>query len=144
MKWSEEKVRQLHDLAFAGKSNKEIAEVLDVSINDVYAKRSQLGITIPKVKAAQAGIVNPKAEVTNSRPLPERFQKMRELDRKRNMLDLLEPTLKKADSSIVELKLTNQGKAVEIHYSNGAQRRACIECDSLMAMIADVTHKCLY
>lgn len=54
MKWSEEKVKQLRDLAFAGKSNKEIARALGVEINEVYAERSQLGITIDKVKATQA------------------------------------------------------------------------------------------
>jgi hypothetical protein len=53
MKWSEEKVKQLSELAFAGKSNKDIARQLGVGINDVYAKRSQLGITIPKVAAAK-------------------------------------------------------------------------------------------
>lgn len=34
MKWAEEKVRQLHNLAFAGKSNKEIAEVIGVGIRE--------------------------------------------------------------------------------------------------------------
>lgn len=53
MKWSNEKVQQLHDLAFAGKSNKEIADALHVALTDVYAKRSQLGITRAKVAAAK-------------------------------------------------------------------------------------------
>lgn len=144
MKWSEEKVQQLHDLAFAGKANKEIAQQLGVSIDEVYTKRSQLGITIPKVKAVKIATGDPESETALPKPLPERFQKMRELDQKHDVLDLLAPALGKADSSIVALKLADQGRAVEIHYSNGSQKRACIECDSLLAMIADVTHKCLY
>lgn len=69
MKWSEEKVKQLHDLAFASKSNKEIANQLGIGINEVYAKRSQLGITIPKVKAAQAGVTSPKPRQAIVKPI---------------------------------------------------------------------------
>ena len=66
MKWSEEKVQQLHDLAFSGKSNKEIARQLGVGINDVYAERSKLGITIDKVKAARPV----PAQVSNTGTVP--------------------------------------------------------------------------
>lgn len=49
MNWSEEKVGQICDLAFAGKSNSDIAHALCVGSHEVYAKRSQLGITTDKV-----------------------------------------------------------------------------------------------
>ena len=50
MKWNEENTAKLKELVFAGKSNKEIAQTLKININDIYNKRSQLGITIDKVK----------------------------------------------------------------------------------------------
>lgn len=50
MKWNDEKIAKLKELVFAGKSNKEIALALEMDINDIYNKRSQLGITIDKVK----------------------------------------------------------------------------------------------
>jgi hypothetical protein len=68
MKWSEEKVQQLRDLAFAGKSNKEIAETIGVGINDVYAQRSHLGITIDKVKATKAASTAPTADIATVPP----------------------------------------------------------------------------
>ena len=48
MKWSNEKIEQLKTLCSKGQSNKAIAEFLEVPITEVYAKRSQLGITIDK------------------------------------------------------------------------------------------------
>lgn len=145
MKWSEEKVNQLKSLAFAGMSNPEIAKKIGVKVTDVYAKRSQLGITIDKVKAAKAGTVNPEFEAAAlPKLLSERFQKMRELDQKRAVLNLLELTLMKADETIQMLRLVDDGCAVEIFYKNGAVKRAYIECDSLLAIIVDVTNRCLY
>lgn len=61
MKWSENQIRILTTLAQAGTPNKEIAGRLNISINDVYAKRSQLGITIDKVKG-KGMTVNPEFE----------------------------------------------------------------------------------
>ena len=51
MKWTEETKKQLRDLAFAEKSNKEIAKIMGISIEEVWAGRSRFGITIAKVKA---------------------------------------------------------------------------------------------
>lgn len=65
MKWSDKQISQLRELAFAEKSNSEIAKALNIDINEVYAKRSQLGITIPKVRAMKgqpAMTVNPEFE----------------------------------------------------------------------------------
>lgn len=51
MKWNDENTAKLKELVYAGKSNKEIAQTLEMNINDIYNKRSQLGITIDKVKS---------------------------------------------------------------------------------------------
>ncbi len=51
MKWTDELKVQLRELAFAEKSNKEIAEIMDIPLKDVHAGRSRFGITIAKVKA---------------------------------------------------------------------------------------------
>ncbi len=53
MKWTPEEISQLRELAFAEKSNAEIAATLHKTLSDVYAERSHLGITIPKVAAAK-------------------------------------------------------------------------------------------
>lgn len=51
MKWTDGLKEQLKELAFAEKSNKEIAEIMDIPLKDVHAGRSRFGITIAKVKA---------------------------------------------------------------------------------------------
>jgi hypothetical protein len=48
MKWSGSQVARLRELCYLGASNKEIAADIGCSLKDVYAKRSQLGITIAK------------------------------------------------------------------------------------------------
>ena len=52
MKWTDDQTAELKDLCFAGKTNKEIANDLGCRIEDVYAKRSQMGITIDKCRKA--------------------------------------------------------------------------------------------
>lgn len=51
MKWTEGLKKQLKELAFAEKSNKEIAEIMDIPLREVHAGRSRFGWTIAKVKA---------------------------------------------------------------------------------------------
>ncbi len=70
MKWSEEKVELLKSLAFAGATNSEIARQLNAGISDVYAKRSQLGITIDKIRVAQAGTAEPDPEIAPPKVRP--------------------------------------------------------------------------
>ena len=53
MEWSEQQVERLKEMCFQGISNKEIAQNLICNVTDVYNKRSQLDITIDKVRAAQ-------------------------------------------------------------------------------------------
>lgn len=142
MKWTSEGISKLRELAFAEKSNAEIAAALHKTLADVYAERSRLGITHAKVDAAKGK--EPAPAITPQQGGEAQSTLNRDLDRKRDVLDLLAPALGKADNSIIAMELTEQGKFVKIHYSDGARRKACIECDSLLAMIADVVHKCLY
>ncbi|MDI9475673.1 MAG: hypothetical protein QM295_02415 [Bacillota bacterium] len=51
MKWTDGLKEQLKELAFAEKSNKEIAEIMDIPLKEVHAGRSKFGWTIAKVKA---------------------------------------------------------------------------------------------
>lgn len=51
MKWSESQVARLKELCYQGISNKEIAADIGCTPSDVYAKRSQMGITIAKCAA---------------------------------------------------------------------------------------------
>ena len=61
MIWADQKVEKLKELCYEGKNNKEIAEILGCSLNEVYAKRSQLGITINKCKQLRdINITEPK------------------------------------------------------------------------------------
>lgn len=116
MKWSEEKVNQLKGLALAGATNADIARQLNAGISDIYAKRSQLGITIDKVRAMKSGkdtTVNPEFEKA-VQDMDTKAAGNRELDAKREFLKALEPVLKMADSSVRQLSLTNQGKTVRI------------------------------
>lgn len=53
MKWTDKQIQALRELCEKGTPNKDIATILQCNVSDVYAKRSQLGITIPKVKAAK-------------------------------------------------------------------------------------------
>jgi len=60
MKLTKEQETKLTEMAFAEKSNKEIAKALGIELKDVHAARSRLGITIPKVKAAkEKGVQQP-------------------------------------------------------------------------------------
>jgi hypothetical protein len=54
MKWTDEQIETLRKLCFEDKSNAEIAITLQRTKSEIYAKRSQLGITRDKVKAAKS------------------------------------------------------------------------------------------
>ena len=69
MKWSKTQVAKLKELCFKGVSNNDIAAELNCKVTDVYNKRSQLGITIDKVRAAkQLKGIKPNAEFENILP----------------------------------------------------------------------------
>ena len=50
MKWNENQIVKLKEMCQAGISNQEMAVALKCEVTDIYAKRSQLGITIDKCK----------------------------------------------------------------------------------------------
>ena len=153
MKWSEEKVNQLKELAFAGVPNPQIAKQLGVGVSDVYAKRSQLGITVDKVRAAKVEAIERDVEASRQKAAEslhspretqeERFARNHEADERRNLLQLLEPVIIKADPSARSVVLINQGRLVQIDYANGYRRYVDIQGDSLLAIICDVARVCM-
>ena len=112
MKWAEEQIAELKDLCFAEKPNSEIAERLGVSVSEIYAKRSQLGITIVLLE-------------------------------KKQLVKSLENVIMFADKSVTGLELSEDGNAVLIKYGQWS-KKVDVECDSHLAIIFDVTKKCLY
>ena len=65
MRWTEDAIGELKALCFDEVSNADIAKFFDVPVTEIRAKRSQLGITIPKVRAAKGKpgmTVNPEFE----------------------------------------------------------------------------------
>ncbi len=50
MKWNENQIKKLKEMCQEGISNQEMAVALKCKLTDIYAKRSQLGITIDKCK----------------------------------------------------------------------------------------------
>jgi hypothetical protein len=143
MKWSEGKVMQLKDLATSGVSNADIAKQLGIKVTDVYAKRSQLGITIDKVKTAKSTTVDPEFKALMPTPKAS-SQHDQEINTTRELIRLLEPVIVKADPTIKELEVVDNGRLVSIHYKNGTRKYAKIAGDSDIAILADVTHKCLF
>lgn len=63
MKWTPEQAQELKALCFDDVSNATIAAHFAVSVTEVHAKRSQLGITIPKVAEAIAAAATAAAAV---------------------------------------------------------------------------------
>jgi hypothetical protein len=61
VKWNEQLTAKLKELCHEGKTNAEIADIMRYKLTDVYAKRSQLGITIAKCKGVKANPVFEKA-----------------------------------------------------------------------------------
>jgi len=59
VKWNEQLTAKLKELCHEGKTNTEIADIMRCKLTDVYAKRSQLGITIAKCKGIEP---NPEFE----------------------------------------------------------------------------------
>lgn len=53
MKWTELAEAKLIELCVMEVSNKQIAEHFNVAVKEIYTKRSQMGITIPKIKVMQ-------------------------------------------------------------------------------------------
>ena len=54
--WSQRDVATLKDMVFAGAKNANIATALGKTVDEIYAKRSQLDITMEKIKDFNAAI----------------------------------------------------------------------------------------
>jgi hypothetical protein len=80
MKWSESQVKRLKELCYQGVSNKEIAADIGCALEDVYSKRSQLGITIAKCAALKASATEkrPKSKPKKSCIKPEHLDELRD------------------------------------------------------------------
>lgn len=77
MKLTKEQETRLTELAYAEKSNKEIAQELGIGLTDVHAARSRLGITIPKVKAALEDGAKPSVAKSRSKEeIQQEYQKV--------------------------------------------------------------------
>ena len=56
--WTKEAEATLKKMAYAGASNKEIADAVGRTLESVHAKRSRMGLTIAAVEAQQAATAN--------------------------------------------------------------------------------------
>jgi len=85
MKWNDESTARLKELVFADKSNKEIAQAMEIDINDVYNKRSQLGITKDKVKINSAATDEVPAvdQKVKDRSVDEIFEEIHKVEQAR-------------------------------------------------------------
>lgn len=131
MKWTAELTEKLTEMAFAGEANSTIATTLGISLTDVYAKRSQLGITIDKVKDRKAATINKDLGDAFLPSTAELVKSLREL-------------LLKADDTIKNVVLSCGNKAVTVTRTSGQQRIISIEGDSPLAIIFDVVRICLF
>ena len=66
MKWTGTQIDELKAMCFDEIPNAKIAEHFGVTATEIHAKRSQLGITIPKVRAAK---VEPSQEAEKRTPV---------------------------------------------------------------------------
>ena len=77
LKLTKDQETRLTELAFAEKSNKEIAEELKIELADVHAARSRLGITIPKVKIAlERGFKPTTATSRSKKEIQQEYEKV--------------------------------------------------------------------
>lgn len=98
MKWNEENAAKLKELVYAGKSNKEIAQILEIKVNDVYNKRSQLGITMDKVNC-----VAPAPTFAVATAIRSRDEVLNEIGKVLNSKKVAEKKIVRCDKRLVEL-----------------------------------------
>lgn len=109
MKLSKDQETKLTEMAFAEKSNKEIAETLGIKLTEVHAARSRLGITIPMVKKALERGLKP-----NSRRSREEIDQ--EMAKVLKAKETADKKIAKCDERLVEL-------SEELQQLNKAGRR---------------------
>lgn len=125
MKWTSEQVARLRELCDAGTPNKDIAAEFGIPTSVIYAKRSQLGITIDKVLAAKDA-VKPKD--------PVKAQKARFIRDLWQGIGFYYP-----DIDYMEYRVLDNGEEiVQLKYINGSGLGVRVTADSLSAMLRDV------
>lgn len=76
MKLTKDQETKLTELAFAEKSNKEIAQELGIELKDVHAARSRLNITISKVRVAKIAQENGRAAKRTAEEITKEISKV--------------------------------------------------------------------
>ncbi|MEG1165764.1 MAG: hypothetical protein RSD68_05065 [Oscillospiraceae bacterium] len=128
MDWTKEKIEKLQGMCFAGTSNADMAREFGVPVTQIYAKRSQLGLTIDKCKEVDyRTAVNEPVKVPKKLPVG-----------KAKFIFALEILLHMADKDIVSLELSEDESFITVVFAGEWKRRANIEADSLIAIIKDV------
>ena len=136
MKWTPIQVEALKELCMAGLSNATIAEHFGVPVTEIHAKRSALGITIPKVKAMQG-----KAPLIVNQELEAAVQEMdQRIVSKAEFVDKLEDLLRAA-GELVTLELLNN-ETIMVCFPCGS-KTVDIACDSHIAIIKDVIRQAI-
>lgn len=124
MIWAKEKTAELIALCREGKSNAFLAKHFGVPVTQIYAKRSQLGITIDKCKTTATPHIAEDAD-------------------KRAFMLLLKRMLMAADIAIEDAELSDDGRLVNVSYINGHARSINVDGDSKLAMALDVVSACM-
>lgn len=96
LKLTKDQETRLTELAFAEKSNKEIAQELGIELSDIHAARSKLGITIPKVKQALEKGFNPSCARTQKEIIDE-------IEKVENSLNQAERKKERCNARLTEL-----------------------------------------
>jgi len=124
MNWSKEQLKELKELCYKNTPNAELAAHFGVPLAEIYAKRSQLGITRAKC-ADKTGAVQPDIA----------------LKKKRFIEGSLSKLLHDANPDITGAYYTNTSignEDVEIRMKNGAKYHISVTADSLMSTAYDV------
>lgn len=100
MKWSKEQENQLKVLCFEKKSNKEIAEAMNITTKEVWEGRSKFGITVAKVEEALKNGISARTKKIIRDELEKvenaRFEALRKVERCDQRLEVLLKELKEA------------------------------------------------
>lgn len=75
MKWTTGQTDLLKQMCFAGTSNADMAECIGVPLEEIHHKRSQLGLTIAKVKALNGTAGTPEATKACKTPKTKKASK---------------------------------------------------------------------
>ena len=128
MKWTTVAAGELRQMCMNGVSNADMAKHFGVPVAEIHAKRSQLGITIPKVaamKGEKALGIDPEFEAATQ-----------EMD-KAIFVSQLGTLLRKTRCGVKKLALTTND-CIKILFENGYEKPVDITADSYLAIVKDV------